>query len=391
MNSNLDPDAKFFAANSQLLSNCLYLITSAEFNKIPPLCPDTFSSLHITVRSLPKHFDDLSEFLLTLNRSFSIIAVSETWLHRSNSDLFHLPNYHFISSHREHKAGGGVSIYIQSHLKFKLRTDLQSSDNALYESVLVEIIQPHRKNIIVGCLYRPPDASFADFNNSLEGILSTISFDNKLSCLMGDFNINILNSQSHQHSNEFINLMVSNSLYPLISKPARITSTTATLIDNIFTNKNEHRMNSGIFYSDLADHLPIFHVTHLKLDAETNCRQRLARLINSTTIAAFRSKLETIDWSVIYNSDSTNDSYDTFSSLPISAYHKSFPLKPVYPESGRSSKPWFSKELFVSCNRKNSLYKQFQTNPTESNKSRYNKYRNKYNFLIRVVRKKIFS
>ena len=79
------------------------------------------------------------------------------------------------------------------------------------------------------------------------------------------------------------------------------------------------------------------------------------------------NKLETIDWSVIYNSDSTNDSYDTFSSLLISAYHKSFPLKPVYPESGHSSKPWFSKGLFVSCNRKNSLYKQFKQtllNPT---------------------------
>ena len=235
MNSNIDPDANFFAANSQLLSNCLYL-TSTEFNKIPPLCSDTFSSLHINIRSLPKHFDDLSEFLLTLNRSFSIIAVSETWLHRSNSDLFHLPGYHFISGHREHKAGGGVGIYIQSHLKLKLRTDLQSSDNVLYESVLVEIIQPHRKNIIVGCFYRPPDASVADFNKSLEGILSTISFENKLSYLMGDVNINhnILNSQSHQPSNEFINLMLSNSLYPLISKPTRITSSTATLIDNIY-------------------------------------------------------------------------------------------------------------------------------------------------------------
>ena len=252
MNSNLDPDANFFAANSQLLSNCLSL-TSTEFNEIPPLCSDTFSSLHINIRSLPKHFDDLSEFFLTLNRSFSIIAVSETWLHSSNSDLFHLPGYHFISSHREHKAGGGVGIYIQSHLKFKLRTDLQSSDNALYESVLVEIIQPHRKNIIVGCFYRPPDASVADFNNSLEGILSTISFENKLSYLMGDFNISILNSQSHQPSNAFINLMVSNSLYPLISKPTRLTSTTATLTDNIFTNNLENCMNSGIFYSDLSD------------------------------------------------------------------------------------------------------------------------------------------
>ena len=55
------------------------------------------------------------------------------------------------------------------------------------------------------------------------------------------------------------------------------------------------------------------------------------------------NKLETIDWSVIYNSDSTNDSYDTFSSLLTSAYHKSFALKPVYPESGRSSNPGFQK------------------------------------------------
>ena len=61
-------------------------VTSTEFNNMPPLPSDTFSSLHINVRSLPKHFD---EFLLTLNRSFSVIAVSEIWLHRSNSDLFH--------------------------------------------------------------------------------------------------------------------------------------------------------------------------------------------------------------------------------------------------------------------------------------------------------------
>ena len=42
---------------------------------MPSLPSDTFSSLHIYVRSLPKHFDDLSEFLLSLNTSSSVIAV----------------------------------------------------------------------------------------------------------------------------------------------------------------------------------------------------------------------------------------------------------------------------------------------------------------------------
>ena len=57
--------------------------------------------------------------------------------------------------------------------------------------------------------------------------------------------IYIRSSQSHQPSNEFINLMLSYSLYSLISKPTRITSSTATLIDNIFINNLELNMNSS--------------------------------------------------------------------------------------------------------------------------------------------------
>lgn len=82
---------------------------------------------------------------------------------------------------------------------------------------------------------------------------------------MGDFNINILNIDSHQPTYDFINLMSSNGLYPLISKPTRITGSTATLIDNIFTNNLEFNMVSGILYADLSDHLPVFQITQLKL------------------------------------------------------------------------------------------------------------------------------
>ena len=53
---------------------------------------------------------------------------------------------------------------------------------------------------------------------------------------MGDFNINLLNEDVHTLTNDFLNIMSSNSLYPSITKPTRITSNSATLIDNIFTN-----------------------------------------------------------------------------------------------------------------------------------------------------------
>ena len=76
-----------------------------------------------------------------------------------------------------------------------------------------------------------------------------------------------------------------------------LTSSTATLIDNIFTNNLELNMNSGILYTDLSDHLPVFQVTHLKMIVEPPLQKRFVRLINSTTRSAFRSKLEGVDWS----------------------------------------------------------------------------------------------
>lgn len=72
---------------------------------------------------------------------------------------------------------------------FKPKIDLQSSDNSLHKSVFVEIMLPRGENIIGGCLYWPPDASQNDLNRFTEDNLSAISFENKLSYNMVDFNI----------------------------------------------------------------------------------------------------------------------------------------------------------------------------------------------------------
>ena len=169
---------------------------------------------------------------------------------------------------------------------------------------------------------------------------------------MGDFNINILNSHSHQPTNEFINLMTSNSLNPLIPKPTRITSSTATLIDTIFTNNLELKMNSGIPYTDWSDHLPVFQVTHLKIIVEPQRQNTFVCLINSTTMSEIRSKLEGVDWSSVYSINSVNESYDTFSSLLTSANSISFPLQPACSESRRSSNPGSQKLSLLLVKRK---------------------------------------
>ena len=63
---------------------------------------------------------------------------------------------------------------------------------------------------------------------------------------MGDFNLNLMNYQSHNLTGEFLDMMYSNTFFPLITRPTRITSHSASLIDNIhsFFYKN-------IFYKNI--------------------------------------------------------------------------------------------------------------------------------------------
>ena len=82
---------------------------------------------------------------------------------------------------------------------------------------------------------------------------------------MGDFNINLLNYYHHIETRDYVDAMFSNAFLPLITKPTRITPTSATLIDNIYSNDilGESTQMQGIIYTYISDHLPIFILTKL--------------------------------------------------------------------------------------------------------------------------------
>ena len=75
---------------------------------------------------------------------------------------------------------------------------------------------------------------------------------------MGDFSLNLMNYQSHNLTGKFLDMMYSNSFFPLITQPTRITSHSATLIDNIFQNSLETNLLSGLLFTDISHHLPNF-------------------------------------------------------------------------------------------------------------------------------------
>ncbi|ELT93416.1 hypothetical protein CAPTEDRAFT_216622 [Capitella teleta] len=111
---------------------------------LPSITPDDIDRVHRFGRkdqgkpSLPKNSTDLVICLRLTEVRFSVIALTETRLSPSNSDLYQLPNYNSFHATRTDRRGGGVALYVQDFVDFRRRTDLEAFTDDI-ESLFIEI------------------------------------------------------------------------------------------------------------------------------------------------------------------------------------------------------------------------------------------------------------
>ena len=262
-----DPDANFLSD----LGMCDYYVED-QFNDIlkrKKIVNDRLSFMQVNMRSLQCNLDGLTNMLLHLDLKFSFIGISETWL-KDISHTCDIPGYKFIHNHRIDADGGGVGLYLAENFEFKNRPDLVFQNSQCAESLFVEVIRPKQKNLIIGVLYRPPNQNLQDFIDGLDSFLVRISKENKACYLMADWNLDLMKHHKHDKTSEFLDIMFSRAFFPLISRPTRITSNTASLIDNIFTNDVTNCAVSGLLFTDISDHLPIFSISN---ECQTSSRK----------------------------------------------------------------------------------------------------------------------
>ena len=111
--------------------------------------------LHFNARSLRKNISGIIQYIDLLQKSFAVIGISETWLNDMHDPLIQIPNYAIEGTCRQSKRGGGVALYVQEDLMYKIRNDL-SSNNPDIDSCFIELINTGKANIIIGIIYKPP-------------------------------------------------------------------------------------------------------------------------------------------------------------------------------------------------------------------------------------------
>ena len=104
---------------------------------------------------------------------------------------------------------GGVAVYIDEKLDHIKRDDLSKYDEN-FEAVWVEIKNKKGRNFLCGCVYRHPNTDVTSFAQYMETTFTEMNKD-KYIFRMGDFNIDLLQYDTHNITDDFLNSMISHS------------------------------------------------------------------------------------------------------------------------------------------------------------------------------------
>ena len=369
--------------------NCNYYLEDSFNAKCLQLQvkPDSFSMIHVNLRSIPKNLSKFEAYLHTLQNNFTVIGISETWLNETNASLYDLPGYKVVNNYRKGKRGGGVSLYIRNIVPFVVKNDLFIQED-IAETVFIELPKDavgSDKDLVIGIVYKPPNTDVDAFKDCLNVLLDSVKKQNKYSFILGDYNINLLNADKHAPTSDFIDSLFSRHYIPLINKPTRVNEKSATLIDNIFTDKIDVESFQGILYTEISDHFPIFYICNelILKDSPTFVTRRV---YSEANVSRFISELQSADWNKVTASDDPQIAYSVFHNEFTTFYTKSFPIKKIK-LNYRNRKSWLCESLKRSIKIKNKLFCEYRHHRTKIGEMHYKKYKNKLTGILHKAEK----
>ena len=360
---------------------------------LPPITDKNILTLmHCNCRSISNCFDALLNLLLPANNPPSVIAVTETWLTTDNSDLFQIPNFTFVSQPRP-TPHGGTGIFVSNQFNVVVRSDLNLIESFI-ECLFVELSGSTTHNILIGCIYRPPNSDLALFHLAVTNFLSKIdSKPYKTIAILGDFNLDLLKHDSHSGTIEFINNFQAHSYVPCINVPTRITPHSQTLIDNIFVKCASPVIKAAVIYCDISDHLPIVAVLRTRLSFKAPKNAPLLRKYSDMALLNFNLELSTpLLWDDLRDLNCTNTMFDLFHTRYSLCFDKHFPLRAA-PINHRNSPRhcWMTPSLIKCCHRKNNLYKNYIKNGLPEARLKYLKYLSQLKKTLKLAEKTYYE
>lgn len=182
----------------------------------------------------------------SLDSNLNFLGLSESWLHHNSpSAALHVPGYNIFRRDRSEGRGGGVMMYIKDHIN--CHQICWPFDHNL-ECIGLNIVLSSEMSFVLIVVYRPPSSN--DFYITFKKLLQACDFKTEV-ILLGDLNCNWLNKINRKPLKQITDSL---DFTQLLEGPTRITTSSQTQIDLIFSNKPERIVKTLNFITGLSDH-----------------------------------------------------------------------------------------------------------------------------------------
>lgn len=347
---------------------------------------NTFSSFqnnlnvcHINAQSIPCHYPDL---LTTFySQHIHAVLVSETFLKPTlQSTSFSLPGFTLLRNDRTGRGGGGVGIYIRSHLKYNIVSQSASFYSGSAEHIFIELNLSSKK-FLLGVVYAPPTI---DYFGVLEHLLETHlpCYDNSL--IMGDFNTCLNKDDYRSRKLKLLTSSANCTILPL--NPTYHIHQCNSLLDLILTPNSCKIASHGQHpASGFSNHDLIFASYKLKTQ-KFKPKVILQRNLSKMDVEALRSDAINVDWQRVELAETPDEKVAEFNRLIIALYDKHAPIHPV--RMKRPPAPWLDDDIRATMKRRNRLNLKYKRNPSEINWDNFKSARNRVNQMCRNAKRK---
>ena len=352
--------------------------------------------VHFNIRSLDKHFSELLSFHEQTKHIFDYTGLSEIGKKNLESRKAFLQTMGYDLHYKEsHLSKGGAGLITKLDTEHRVRHDLVFENkkykkvNLVTESIWLEReFADKKRNFIIGAVYRHPGSTvecLEEFTQQLSSIIKKIENERKKVYIVGDLNIDGMKVTENKKVEQFFNMLMENNYIPLITKPTRVQDKSISLIDHVIINpkviKTESKIKSGVIYSGITDHLPVFmsiQETHKIIPTE----RPMIRIFSEKNMNTFYRAIENCSWDKFGQTNNVSEALKIFYDKWKTCHDKAFPLTKLSRKKTKN-KPWINAELASAIRQKNDLYKVTLLNPSAENKKKLAKVRNKLTNRIR--------
>ncbi len=203
----------------------------------------------LNVRSYKRHLPDLKNEPVL--QKASVLCFVETFLKPNSSltpaDLL-LPSCKVFRAERhvaQNLDKGGIMIQAQTQVfPVALEIDVPGLE---YKAITIKWKQSH-VNIIT--LYRRPLLSSARFLDLVQHLLAKID-TTRQTVILGDFNINLLDTQVHTHGHSILTTMTQHGFRQIVVQP---TTDSQALLDHVYTNIRSSNVSVLVQDCYFSDH-----------------------------------------------------------------------------------------------------------------------------------------